>query len=58
MPATEMNDLHTADVCLSTVFPQVRFCSSTTKTDPLADVGCLLPLQSLITLLAPMALQE
>jgi len=25
MPATEINDLHSADVCLSTVFPQVRF---------------------------------
>ena len=24
-PATEINDLHSADVCFSTVFPQVRF---------------------------------
>ena len=56
MPATEINDLHSADVCFSTVFPQVTFCSSATKIDPLADVCRLLPLQSLIKLLAPMAL--
>ena len=56
MPDTEINDLHSADVCFSTVFPQVRFAHPRPKTDPLADVCHLLPLQSLIKLLALMAL--
>ena len=61
MPAAEMSDLHRPAVCFSTVFPQVRFAHPRprqTKTDQLADVGHLLPLQSLIKLLAPIALEE
>src|ERR1700738_4864647 len=57
MPASEISDLHSADVLFHCV-PAGTFCPSATKTDPLADVCHLLPLQSLIKLLAHMALQE
>ena len=56
MPATEKSDLHSADVCFSTVFPPVLFARPRPQTDLLADVCHLLPLPSVIKLLALMAL--
>jgi hypothetical protein len=56
MPATEINDLDSSDVCFFHRVPAGTFARPRPKTDLLADVCHQLPLQSLIKLLAFTAL--